>query len=89
MSTHQPESEQPDPHVSCSFSIPVSVKEDMDDRAKRLRLSRTDYIKLIILWDLNKGKDAPFDFPLSPGPEPASAAAPGSAEPKKKGKAKA
>ena len=80
MSANQPES---DPHVSCSFSIPVSVKEDMDAmdaRAKRLRLSRTDYIKLIILWDLNKGKDAPFDFPLSPGPEPEeqpSAPAPG------------
>ena len=65
----------------------------MDARAKRLRLSRTDYIKLIILWDLNKGKDAPFDFPLQPGPEPEeqpSAPAPGgNAERQKKAKAKA
>jgi hypothetical protein len=64
------DSEQSDPHISVSFSIPVSVKEDMDRRAKRLRLSRTDYIKLIVLWDLDKGEDAPFDFPRKPRPEP-------------------
>jgi hypothetical protein len=30
-------------------TIPISVKEEMDRRAKRLRLSRTDYLKALVL----------------------------------------
>jgi hypothetical protein len=60
------DSQESDPHVSCSFSISRSLKEIMDRRAKRLRLSRTDYLKLLVLWDTSKGEDAPFDYPLKP-----------------------
>jgi hypothetical protein len=63
-----PETEQADPHISVSFSIPISVKEEMDRRAKRLRLSRTDYLKALVLWELDKGEDAPFDLPRIPRP---------------------
>lgn len=58
----------PDPHVPCSFSIPASVKKDMDTRANNLGLSRSGYINFLILFDLAKGKDAIFDYPLKPGP---------------------
>jgi hypothetical protein len=53
--------DQADPHVSVSFSLPVSVKSDMDKRAKSLRISRSDYLKLMVLWDLDHGPDAPFE----------------------------
>jgi hypothetical protein len=42
-----------DRYVSCSFSLPRGVKRDMDERAARLRLTRTDYLKLLVLADLD------------------------------------
>jgi hypothetical protein len=61
-------SDQSDPHVSVSFSLPRSVKEEMDRRAKTLRITRTNYLKLMVLWELDKGADAPFDMPRTPTP---------------------
>jgi hypothetical protein len=61
-----------DHHVSCSFSLPRSIKGEMDERAARLRLTRTDYLKLLVLADLDKG-DAPLEIirtPREPAPEP-------------------
>ena len=57
-----------DPHISVSFSLPRSVKDRMDRRIDRLLISRTDYLKLMVLWELDKGEEAPFDFPRKPGP---------------------
>lgn len=31
------------------------MKEEMDKRAERLRLSRTDYLKMLVINDLDKG----------------------------------
>jgi len=50
-----------DPHVSVSFSLPLSVKMDMDRRTANLRMSRTDYLKHLVLAELDKGLDAPFE----------------------------
>jgi hypothetical protein len=60
---------QSDPHVSVSFSLPLSVKKEMDRRAKSLRISRSDYLKFMVLWELDKGADAPFDMPRTPTPD--------------------
>ena len=59
-----------DVHVSVSFSLPISIKELMDRRIERLRMSRTDYLKMMVLWELDKGEDAPFDMPRKPAPLP-------------------
>jgi hypothetical protein len=59
-----------DIHVSVSFSLPLSVKDLMDRRIERLRMSRTDYLKMMVLWELDKGEDAPFDMPRKPAPLP-------------------
>jgi len=59
-----------DIHVSVSFSLPLSVKELMDRRTQRLRMSRTDYLKMMVLWELDKGDDSPFDMPRKPTPLP-------------------
>lgn len=72
--TYQEEAEN-DLHVSCSFSLPRSIKSEMDLRAARLRLTRTDYLKLLVLADLDKG-DAPLEITRTPrdlAPAPASA----------------
>jgi hypothetical protein len=60
--------DQSDAHVSVSFSLPKSVKDEMDRRCERLRISRTDYLKFMVLWELDKGEDAPFDMPRTPKP---------------------
>jgi hypothetical protein len=57
-----------DVHVSVSFSLPMSIKEQMDRRIRTLRMSRTDYLKMMVLWELDKGEDAPFDMPRKPAP---------------------
>jgi hypothetical protein len=59
---------QDDAHVSVSFSLPLYVKREMDRRCQRLRISRTDYLKFMVLWELDKGEDAPFDMPRTPKP---------------------
>jgi hypothetical protein len=61
--------EQDDPHVSASFSMPQSIKKEMDRRCQRLRLSRTEYLKLLVVQDLDKGEDAPFDISRKPAAE--------------------
>ncbi len=33
-------------------------------------MSRTDYLKMMVLWELDKGEDAPFDMPRKPTPLP-------------------
>jgi hypothetical protein len=50
-----------DPHVSVSFSVPKSIKEAMDIRIRSLKITRSDYLKLMVLWDLDKGPDGVFD----------------------------
>ena len=55
-----------DPHVSVSFSLPRSIKEQMDGRIASLRITRSDYLKWMVLWELDKGADAPFDMPRLP-----------------------
>jgi hypothetical protein len=55
-----------DTHVTLSISLPRSVKADMDRRCESLRMARTDYVKQMILWDLDKGEGALFDFPRTP-----------------------
>jgi hypothetical protein len=55
-----------DIHVSVSFSLPLSVKAQMDRRIQMLRMSRTDYLKTMVLWELDKGEDAHFDMPRKP-----------------------
>ena len=42
----------------------------MDRRIQTLRMSRTDYLKMMVLWELDKGEDAPFDMPRKPAPLP-------------------
>jgi hypothetical protein len=59
-----------DIHISVSFSLPKSVKEEMDRRIERLRMSRTDYLKAMVLWELDKGEDADFNFPKKAEPLP-------------------
>ena len=49
-----------DPRISVRFSLPTSVLEAMDRRAKSLRIKRNEYVKTLIVWDLDKGIDAPF-----------------------------
>ena len=55
-----------DPRISVTFSILRSIKEDMDQRAKSLRMSRTDYIRALVLWELDRGPEAAFDLPRRP-----------------------
>lgn len=55
-----------DPHVSVSFSLPKSVKEKMDERIASLSITRSDYLKWMVLWELDKGPDAEFDMPRRP-----------------------
>jgi hypothetical protein len=43
-----------DPYTTASFSLPVSMKLALDKRAASLRLSRSDYLKLLIRADLDK-----------------------------------
>lgn len=62
----RPEVASNDHHVSCSFSLPIGVKRDMDERAARLRLTRTDYLKLLVLADLDKGPDTPLEIIRTP-----------------------
>jgi hypothetical protein len=43
--------------------MPRDMKADLDARAAKLRLTRTDYLRLLILADLDKG-DAPLELKL-------------------------
>jgi hypothetical protein len=50
-------------HTTCSISMPRYMKAELDARAAKLRLTRTDYLRLLILADLDKG-DAPLEVKL-------------------------
>lgn len=81
-----------DPHTTATFSLPTSMKEEMDERAAKLRLSRTDYLRLLVMADLDKGDSAPLVIERHPSKEAKKGGSPynwtrppGSA-PKKKGR---
>lgn len=57
-----------DRYVSLSISVPKSLRGEIHERALSLRLTRTDYIKALIIADLSRGKDAPFALELQPRP---------------------
>jgi len=59
-----------DIHGSVSFSLSMSIRERLDRRVARLRMSRTDYLKALVLWELDKGEDADFDLPRKAAPLP-------------------
>lgn len=63
-----------DRYVSLSISVPKSLRGEIHERALSLRLTRTDYIKALIIADLSRGKDAPFALELQPRPAQAAAA---------------
>jgi len=44
-----------DPHVTRTFSMPRSLAIELDERAEKLRLTRTDYLRLLVLADLQEG----------------------------------
>jgi hypothetical protein len=50
--------------------MPRDMKADLDARAAKLRLTRTDYLRLLILADLDKG-DAPLQITLPASHQPA------------------
>ena len=51
-----------DLYEGCSFSIPRSIKEKINDRARSLRMTRSDYLKALVLQDLDRGPDAPLEI---------------------------
>ena len=51
-----------DNSVSMSFSVKRSLKIKITERARSLGISRTDYIKRLVLMDLERGPDAPLEF---------------------------
>jgi hypothetical protein len=55
-----------DPHVSVSFSVPKSIKKAMDIRIRSLKITRSDYLKFMVLWDLDKGPTGDFEYPRKP-----------------------
>lgn len=75
-----------DPHTSVSFSLPKSIKEKLDKRIDRLNITRSDYLKWMVLWELDKGEDAPFDMPRRPRPVEEEQGAPRSSKKAKKAK---
>jgi hypothetical protein len=57
-----------DTYVSVSISLPKSLKREINERALRLRMTRTDYVKALLLADLSQGPDAPFVVEYKPRP---------------------
>lgn len=55
-----------DLYEGLSFSVPRSIKERINERARRLRLTRSDYLKILVLADLDRGMDAPIQLNASP-----------------------
>jgi hypothetical protein len=58
--------QETDPHVSVSFSVPRSIKEAMDIRIRSLKITRSDYLKFMVLFDLDKGPTGDFEYPRKP-----------------------
>jgi hypothetical protein len=45
-----------------SFSVRRSLKIKITERARSLGITRTDYIKRLIILDLERGPKAPLEF---------------------------
>ena len=45
-----------------SFSVRRSLKTKITERARSLGISRTDYIKRLVLLDLERGPEAPLEY---------------------------
>jgi len=62
-----------DLYEGCSFSIPRSIKQKINERARSLRMTRSDYLKALVLQDLDRGPDATLEIrPLLDGKKPAA-----------------
>jgi hypothetical protein len=46
--------------------MPRSLAIELDERAKKLRLTRTDYLRLLVLADLDRGGNLRIDLPEVP-----------------------
>jgi hypothetical protein len=57
-----------DTYVSLSISVPKSMRKEIHERALSLRMTRTDYIKALIVADLSQGPNAPFTYTQTPLP---------------------
>jgi hypothetical protein len=57
-----------DTYVSLSISVPKSLRREIHERALSLRITRTDYVKALIIADLSHGPDAPFSLTYNPRP---------------------
>jgi hypothetical protein len=58
-----------DLYEGLSFSVPRSIKEKINERARSLRMTRSDYLKTLVLSDLDRGPEAPLEIkPLAPQP---------------------
>lgn len=51
-----------DLYEGLSFSVPRSIKEKINERARRLRMTRSDYLKTLVLADLDRGPDAALEI---------------------------
>ena len=51
-----------DLYEGLSFSVPRSIKEKINERARRLRMTRSDYLKTLVLADLDRGPDAGLEI---------------------------
>jgi hypothetical protein len=49
-----------------SFSVSRNIKAQITDRARALGISRSDYINVLILADLQQGVDAPLQLRPKP-----------------------
>jgi hypothetical protein len=65
-----------DLYEGLSFSVPRSIKDKINERARRLRMTRSDYLKTLVLSDLDRGPDAPLE--IRPGPLPLAPVSDGS-----------
>jgi hypothetical protein len=57
-----------DTYVSLSISVPKSLRREIHERALSLRITRTDYVKALIIADLSQGPEAPFSLTYNPRP---------------------
>jgi hypothetical protein len=55
-----------DIYEGLSFSVPRSIKGRINERARSLRMTRSDYLKTLVLQDLDRGPEAPLEIRPSP-----------------------
>lgn len=75
-----------DTYVSLSISVPKSLRKEIHERALSLRLTRTDYVKALIIADLSAGPDAPFALTYKPRPRQEVAEPPAAAKRRRRSK---